>query len=90
MRPIAEIQSELGALHHETSGMSLSDTAYRRKSLQLELAQSRLAIASDALTTISNGEGRYSRDPLEHASNTIDDMKKIAVDALDEMKTSKE
>lgn len=36
----------------------------------------------EALVTISKGEGRFSRDPLTHADNTIEDMKKVATDAL--------
>lgn len=36
----------------------------------------------DALQQISEGRGRFSRDPLTHASNTIDDMMAIAVGAL--------
>jgi len=35
-----------------------------------------------ALERISEGRGRYSRDPLTHAANTIDDMKQTALDAL--------
>lgn len=36
----------------------------------------------EALKEISLGQGRYSLDPLTHASNTIDDMKQLANDAL--------
>ena len=35
-----------------------------------------------ALETITKGEGAYSRDPLTHASNTIDAMKATAAAAL--------
>ena len=35
-----------------------------------------------ALTEVSKGEGAFSRDPLTHASNTVDSMKQIALDAL--------
>ena len=35
-----------------------------------------------ALEAISEGTGRFSRDPLKHAENTIDDMKSIAKAAL--------
>jgi hypothetical protein len=31
-----------------------------------------------ALSEIEKGEGRYSRDPLTHASNTIEDMRELA------------
>jgi len=36
----------------------------------------------EALCKISEGRGRYSMDPLYHAGNTIEDMKKIAVDVV--------
>jgi len=35
-----------------------------------------------ALREIAKGEGRFSRDPLTHASNTVEDMKAIAAAAL--------
>ena len=36
-----------------------------------------------ALQEITKGRGRHSRDPYEHAENTIDDMKQVAQDALE-------
>ncbi len=36
----------------------------------------------EALVQIAKGEGRFSRDPLTHASNTIEDMKLLAKSAL--------
>jgi hypothetical protein len=39
-----------------------------------------------ALTEIAKGEGPFSRDPLEHAGNTIDAMKKLASEALRSVK----
>ena len=35
------------------------------------------------LLEISKGEGRYNHDPLTHADNCIDDMKALALAALD-------
>lgn len=35
-----------------------------------------------ALTKIMKGEGPFSRDPLTHATSTIESMKKLATDAL--------
>lgn len=35
-----------------------------------------------ALKKIAEGRGRYSRDPLTHADNTIEDMKAVASAAL--------
>ena len=38
--------------------------------------------AIEALEKIKEGDGRFNRDPLEHASNCIEDMKALAVHAL--------
>ena len=35
-----------------------------------------------ALEEISEGKGRYDMDPMQHAINTIDDMKELASEAL--------
>jgi hypothetical protein len=35
------------------------------------------------LQEISKGEGPYNEDPLKHAANCIEDMKRIAKEALD-------
>ena len=36
----------------------------------------------EALQGIAEGKGAYSRDPLTHCSNTVDNMKGIARDTL--------
>ena len=36
----------------------------------------------EALKEISEGKGRFSRDPLTHAENCIEDMKNLALKAL--------
>ena len=36
----------------------------------------------ETLKQITEGKGRYSMDHLEHASNTIEDMKQLAKDAI--------
>lgn len=41
-----------------------------------------------ALKEISKGEGLYSTDKLKHAENTIEDMKKIAIDAINKYENS--
>ncbi len=54
------------------------------RSLKKELAAmtaKRDALA-DALREISEGKGRFSKDPLTHASNTIEDMCEIARAAI--------
>jgi replication-associated recombination protein RarA len=39
-----------------------------------------------ALAEIAEGKGRFALDRLEHASNTIEDMKAIAVAALKDIR----
>lgn len=39
----------------------------------------------EALEQIAKGEGRFSRDHLTHAENTIEDMKALAEQALAEV-----
>ena len=41
-----------------------------------------LAALRRAMTKISEGEGEFSRDPLAHASNCVENMKSIALTAL--------
>jgi hypothetical protein len=41
-----------------------------------------VATLQEALSEIEKGEGRYSRDPLTHASNTIEDIRALATAAL--------
>ena len=36
----------------------------------------------EALREIEKGEGAYSLDPLKHASNTVNNMKRIATKAI--------
>jgi hypothetical protein len=44
----------------------------------------RIARLETALREISEGRGTFSRDPLEHASNCIEEMKAIAIKALEQ------
>lgn len=39
-----------------------------------------------ALEEISEGKGRYNQDQFEHAKNTIEDMKQIALEAIQKVK----
>ena len=39
-------------------------------------------VPREALEEIARGRGQYSLDPLEHAANTIEDMKALATTAL--------
>ncbi len=45
-------------------------------------AQKEVGVLQNALKEIAKGAGRYSKDPLTHAGNTIEDMVKLASDAL--------
>lgn len=36
----------------------------------------------EALKEIAKGEGRYDMDQLKHASNTVEDMKNLALTAI--------
>ena len=49
---------------------------------QTEHFQKELDRYRTALEEIVKGMGPYSRDPLEHAGNTIEAMKQLAADAL--------
>jgi len=46
------------------------------------IPQERIDYLEAALRTIMRREGRYAREYLEHAKNTIEAMAKIAEDAL--------
>jgi hypothetical protein len=39
----------------------------------------------ETLVEISKGEGRYDMDQLKHASNTIEDMKELAEEAIQKL-----
>lgn len=50
--------------------------------LLIQKLQAQNKIMLEALQEIAKGQGAFSRDPLEHASNTIDNMKEIANEAI--------
>ena len=54
----------------------------RQKEAEIARLRAQLATAKKALEEISKGEGAFSRDPLTHASNTIENNKRIAQEAL--------
>ena len=53
----------------------------RKENVELK---ERIATMRNALEEIAKAQGAYRRDPLEHASNCIDDMRDIAYTALQE------
>jgi hypothetical protein len=60
--------------------------AFQEKAEQLTTTQSQLAKAITALEEISEGKGEYNRDPLVHATNTIESMKALASTTLAELR----
>ena len=52
--------------------------------LVTEAANAYLALRA-ALAEIAKGEGEFSRNPLQHAENTIESMKLLAREALGDM-----
>jgi hypothetical protein len=52
----------------------------------LDTARAEIERMREALQEISKKEGRFSMDPLEHASNCVEDMAQIAQEALKEDK----
>lgn len=61
---------------------NLSEFLKNYDGLDLQGALDLIAQFSTALKEIQKGEGRYSRDPLTHADNTIEDLIKLAEDAF--------
>jgi hypothetical protein len=47
------------------------------------LAYRRVQGLVDALEQIKKGEGAFSRDPLEHAGNVIEESRRLATEALE-------
>lgn len=47
----------------------------------------KLEIVKQILIEITKGEGAYAKDPLEHAENCIENMKRLATEALTEINT---
>ena len=62
----------------------------KKTNKDLEIQTAREGELLSALKEISKGEGVYSTDKLKHAENTIENMKKIAIDALDKYEKSLE
>jgi predicted nucleic acid-binding Zn-ribbon protein len=55
----------------------------RAESLKILQLRDRIEELKSALSEIAEGRGPFSRDPLEHADNCIEDMKRIATEAID-------
>jgi hypothetical protein len=48
----------------------------------MDFTKEQSEIMYEALKEISKGMGRFSRDPLTHAENCVEDMKALALKAL--------
>jgi hypothetical protein len=85
--------SDLSALTVEDLVEGLNPWHLERRELEVLAELARRAERADrlaeALGKIGKGEGASSRDPLAHASNTIDAMKSVARAALAEKEESK-
>ncbi len=46
----------------------------------------KLGVVVIRLKEIAKGEGEFSRDPITHAINTIENMKRLAKEALEILK----
>ena len=55
----------------------------REQAEEIDRLKAEVERMRNALQEIAKGEGRYSRDPITHADNCIEDMKKLAADALE-------
>ena len=62
---------------HCGSGVTPSEAVEGLEAANLRLT-AQVEKYQTALREIEKGEGAFSRDPLEHAENTIDNMKDIA------------
>ena len=70
--------------------MSNAESQFRRDTIESleeenESLCNRLVIAEKALREIKKGEGPFSRDHLKHATNTIEAMKELADEALNQI-----
>lgn len=71
--PCSTSQTSVGASNAAPVVQSDSDAAH----------EGQITRYREALTEIAEGKGPFSRDPLTHASNTIDAMKELARQALE-------
>jgi hypothetical protein len=70
-------------LGHDTPGGGTTADAAPEIAAGITRLQARIDYLELALKKIVKREGRFSRDPLTHASNTIDDLCEVAQLALD-------
>lgn len=78
MSEIERLREEIKALENEYT---------ESLDVQTKLLERLVALVS-ALKEIAKGEGRFSRDQLTHADNCIDDMKAIAIKAVEDIQAN--
>lgn len=66
-------------IHWSDDGECVTDHVYTEADAKLIAAAPAMY---EALKQIAEGKGRYDTDRLKHASNTIEDMIKLATDAI--------
>ena len=66
-------------IHWSDDGECVTDHVYTKEDAAL-IANA--PAMYEALKEITEGKGRFDMDRLNHASNTIEDMKQIAIDVL--------
>lgn len=66
-------------IHWSDDGECITDHVYTKEDAKLIASAPQMY---EALKEIAQGKGRYDTDKLIHASNTIEDMIKIAKDAI--------
>lgn len=66
-------------IHWSDDGECVTDHVYTEADAKLIAAAPAMY---EALKEIAEGKGRYDTDKLKHASNTIEDMIKLATDAI--------
>ena len=79
MEQIADLQASLKKLCDERNALVLQLSEAERKGKDLCQMNGELLMT---LHEIARGAGPYSRDPLEHATNTIEAMKQLAKNAI--------
>lgn len=71
-RLVAELE---GKLLNVSEWVAINDAEMRQ-------AKADLRALMEALEEISHGRGTFNRDPLEHCSNAVEEMKALAKEAL--------
>ena len=69
-------------LTHAQASLDAWNAEHKRLLIRLDDQARVIAGLREALQAISEGKGRFSRDPFEHCRNTVEDMKALAIAVL--------